>query len=256
MNKPSTLDILHRIKPKIDAALPAQPEPFVQHVGERAFVNMPFREVSFLQRPVMGQEPQGLGDAGEERLRYYTEFEGRLVSSGTNLNGATWTDEDLQFGLSSVAGGPLNYLHEARTVVGCLMEAEQDALTSGETFIKVRGVVWNWLYPGVVGELQENYSRDSAWLSMECVSKSVQCISCGTSVAYHAARNPALACDHILNRSAPVRFAAPTFLGAALIFPPESPGWPGATVDYVSLQVAKLVDDSAVLARKEKEGDE
>lgn len=50
---------------------------------------------------------------------------GRFVEADTpNGNGALWTTEDLQLGASTVAGGPLNWLHDERKIIGTLLAAD------------------------------------------------------------------------------------------------------------------------------------
>lgn len=55
----------------------------------------------------------------------FTYLRGRFVEADSpNGNGAMWTTEDLQLGEASIAGGPLNWLHQEKKVIGALLGAE------------------------------------------------------------------------------------------------------------------------------------
>lgn len=54
---------------------------------------------------------------------HMTWLQGRFVEAEkANRNGAFWTTEDLQFGEMSVTHGPLNWLHEDKTVIGTIAD--------------------------------------------------------------------------------------------------------------------------------------
>lgn len=53
----------------------------------------------------------------------FTYLRGRFVEADTpNSNGALWTTEDLELGQNTVAGGPLNWLHDDRQIIGSLLD--------------------------------------------------------------------------------------------------------------------------------------
>lgn len=55
----------------------------------------------------------------------FTYLRGRFVEADhANDNGAMWTTEDLQIGGPTVAGGPLNWLHDDRKIIGSLLQGE------------------------------------------------------------------------------------------------------------------------------------
>ena len=55
----------------------------------------------------------------------FTYLRGRFVEADhANDNGAMWTTEDLQMGGPTVAGGPLNWLHDDRKIIGALLHGE------------------------------------------------------------------------------------------------------------------------------------
>jgi hypothetical protein len=69
---------------------------------------------------------------------------------------------------------------------------------------------------------------------MECVAQQKQCLDCGQVFDWKTPNE--LACAHLQTSNvAPRRLVNPTFVGGALIFPPEAPAWPEADV----MEVAK-----------------
>jgi hypothetical protein len=73
-----------------------------------------------------GQLPKELAERWEKAAGghpYMTWLQGRYVEAEkANRNGAFWSTEDLQFGEMSVKHGPLNWLHEERTVIGTIAD--------------------------------------------------------------------------------------------------------------------------------------
>lgn len=197
-----------------------QADPFLQVVGERAFFNSPIAE------PVLISSAD-----------FYTEFAGKMVAAAPNLNMATWYEEDLLHGLETVPGGPVNFLHDQSTVVGCITSANLAVSETQVTYIAIEGRLWNWLAPNIVERVVEEYQSRGAWLSMECVPEFLECQTCMTKVPFD--RVVLDGCVHMSPRTAAVRMGNPVFLGVALIIAPEAPGWPGATIDYISAAVEK-----------------
>lgn len=165
---------------------------------------------------------------------------GRLVEAErANRNGAFWSQGDLEFGLPSVAYGPLNWLHEERKIVGTLLNPrmvrsdDREASAAGlGPHIRTDAVMWKWLYPREAAMVSEYAAGGRAWLSMECISQQVQCVGpggCGQTVPYmdYQAKNER-SCAHLNERAAHRRFVNPIFQGAAVIVPPTQPGWANA----------------------------
>ena len=74
----------------------------LQSDSGRTIITAPLREVA--------QNNQG-----------FTYLRGRYVEADTpNQNGALWTTDDLQLGAPTVAGGPLNWLHQETKIIGAL----------------------------------------------------------------------------------------------------------------------------------------
>jgi len=169
----------------------------------------------------------------------YVHLAGRFVEAGKeNNNGALWSEQDLQFGLPTVAYGPLNWLHEERKVVGAISEAryvdrEAAAAQDSNPYIAAGAVAWKWLYPREVAQLKDYAEQKKAWYSMECISREIACGSCSGSYAYSDVMLRKDGCEHIRERSASRRFVDPIFMGGAIIVPPVKPGWANAHLDVV-----------------------
>lgn len=103
----------------------------------------PEREVA-LQTPVQEATPEAFVLSAESGRTIITTplreiaqindgfmyLKGRFVEADTpNSNGALWTTDDLQMGAPTVAGGPLNWLHQETKIVGALLDG---ALVAGE----------------------------------------------------------------------------------------------------------------------------
>ena len=175
---------------------------------------------------------------------HYLEISGAYVGSEVpNRNGALWTTADLEFGVPSVTHGPLNWLHEWRTVVGCITGAKlvRPAETAADTgrehpYIATTSVLWTWLYPDEARLVEQAAEWGRAWHSMECISETVLCAGengCGQSFPYMDMVR-GRACAHMKERSSTRRFQNPTFLGGALILPPARPGWAFANAEVKS----------------------
>ena len=232
----SYFEILDRLKP----VLPTVERPTPREVSRALVVDNPETGHTYVTVP--------LSRASLNPERFLTRLSGRLVGAGTNSNGQAWTGDDLAFGLPSVAGGPLNWLHQERTIIGALTGADlvgrQSAVLSGDRtipgqdeHIRADAVVWSFLYPREARTIAEAADAGQAYFSMECVSATVQCHGpdgCGALMPYAdaLARNGA-ACEHIRARAAARRFVDPVFQGAAVIVPPVQPGWTGAHLDLV-----------------------
>lgn len=185
---------------------------------------------------------------------FLLRLRGRLVEAEkANANGAFWSQDDLEFGLPSVAFGPLNWLHQERTIVGVLTdahlvkaEAAAAAAAGLGTHVVADATMWRWLYPQQARAVAQYSDESSLWYSMECISQEVACVGengCGTQVPYLDALNRTeKACEHLRERSSYRRFVNPIFQGAAIIVPPTKPGWASADL-AVQRQAAAYVED-------------
>lgn len=148
---------------------------------------------------------------------------GPLVRAGEpNRNGALFLKEDLQFGLSSIAGQPITVNH-GEFAVGWIETAALAAQPDLGDFINMEARVWATRFPTVWSQTEQAHASGNAFFSMECVPSKVGCQGCGVETATMDG-----ACDHIIRRTAARRQINPTFIGAALVLPPEKPGWADA----------------------------
>jgi hypothetical protein len=176
----------------------------------------------------------------------FTYLRGRMVGADTpNQNGALWTTEDLQLGERTVAGGPVNWLHQETKIVGCLMDGQmvsgrEAAATGVGNHIVSTAAIWRFLFPRETATMEAAAKDGQLYQSMECVSRSVACTGtesnpgCGQEVDYAAydAKGPDL-CSHLRERSHARRFIDPIFLGTAVIVPPVQPAWANASLEVV-----------------------
>lgn len=161
---------------------------------------------------------------------------GKFVGADVpNRNGALWSAGDLSMARASVVNGPLNWLHEARHVIGTLARADyvEPAQTADATpatvqpHITADAAIWRWIWPDEAYVVQQASDQGALWYSMECISKEVACAGpngCGNSTTY-AQYMAGMACAHIAQRASVRQFVNPVFLGGAVIVPPTRPGW-------------------------------
>ena len=198
---------------------------------------------------------------------FLLRLSGRLVEAEkANQNGAFWAQEDLEFGMPSIALGPLNWLHDERRVVGVLTDArmvnrEAAAAVHLGPHVVSDAVLWKWLAPREAAAVEHYAGQRQAYYSMECVSRQIACVGengCGHVMDYLDAQNKTeRACEHVKEHSSARRFVSPIFQGAAIIVPPTKPGWSNADLT-VQRQAAAAAEKASVevpgLSTSEVEG--
>ncbi len=193
--------------------------------------------------------PAGLYERAATPNPHYLWIQGAFVGAErANRNGALWSTGDLELGNITVPHGPLNWLHEARKVIGTITDAamvappETAADDLEQPYIAARSAVWRWLYPDEARCVEMGAEARQLWYSMECVSRQVACVGeggCGAAFPYMAVVSAAEeVCAHIRAKSATRRFVDPIFLGGAVILPPVRPGWPGAHAELLTQAAA------------------
>lgn len=180
---------------------------------------------------------------------FLLHLSGRLVEAEkANENGAFWTQGDLEFGMPSIALGPLNWLHDERRVVGVLTDArmvnrEAAAAVSLGPHVISDALMWKWLAPREAAAVEHFSEQRQAYYSMECVSREIACVGengCGATMDYLDAQNKTeKACEHVKEHSSARRFVNPIFQGAAIIVPPTKPGWSNADLSVQRQAAAK-----------------
>lgn len=241
----SLLEVMARVKPKLprvrrEAALVATPV----EVPDLLVVDNLDTEKTYLTMPV---ERAGLvADDFLMRLR------GRLVGEGVNRNKAAWNGNDLQFGLPSVASGPLNWLHEDRHIIGTLTDARlREQAGQVEKHIEADSVIWSYLFPRESALVERAAEDSKLYYSMECVSREVECAGatgCGAKMSYlDSLHRTEKACQHVRERASVRRFVDPIFQGAAVILPPKAPGWANANI-AIMREAERVMPEAAALA--------
>lgn len=164
---------------------------------------------------------------------------GRYVQANNlNKNGHFWSFDDLKSGEDSIRHTPVNALHEWNQPIGTVVQTkmvQREASADGPAYpeIQALSVVWGANFPELAQLIRKAHSDKELFYSMECVSESKQCLTCERVFPYAASAMET--CEHLAaDATAPRRFINPTFLGAALIFPPESPAWPDAEITEVA----------------------
>lgn len=184
---------------------------------------------------------------------HYLWMEGAFVGAEEpNRNGALWSTADLEFGEFTVKNGPLNWLHEARHVIGSIVDGRlvtpTDVASEGAAavpHIRATAAVWKWIFPDEAQVIEFAAEVGKLFYSMECISEEVKCVGdngCGESFSYQKAMS-GRACDHIRDHASIRQLVNPTFLGGAVIVPPVRPGWAHSDVNL--LRQAAAFSESA-----------
>lgn len=261
----SNLELLNDLRQRYGTVLPKPKVDNVADIGdyqgpERAFVvhaesgrtviTAPMREIAMAN--------QG-----------FTYLRGRFVEADTpNANGALWTTEDLQLGEVTVAGGPLNWLHDETSIIGSLLDGQmvnaREAAADGGigNHIVATAAVWRFLFPEQAAIIEKAAAGGDLYFSMECVSRQVACVDtpgrpgCGEAFDY-GDYDAGRTCAHLREKSSVRRFIDPIFLGGACIVPPVKPGWADANAEVVR-QAAALREtaglDDGSLTRQQADG--
>lgn len=175
--------------------------------------------------------------------RAFSYVTGRYVQAETaNQNGAFFAADDLLFGAPSVAYGPVNMLHDERSIVGTISEAN---LHEGDekfgTHITTCNVLWKYLYPQVVAGIEKASESAELWQSMEAVAEQIQCMGCDAEFDYGTwMRDKSSGCEH-LTKGGTRRLVRPTFLATGIILGASRPAWADADVE-VRKESAKLAE--------------
>jgi len=172
----------------------------------------------------------------------FTYLRGRFVEADrANANGAMWTTEDLQLGGATIAGGPLNWLHDERQIIGSLLQGEmvegREEASIGNHIV-ADAAVWKFLFPRQADTIERAAADRNLYYSMECISRAVACVEtagrpgCGEEFSY-GDYDAGRCCNHLRERSSIRRFVDPIFLGGAVIVPPVQPGWAHAEAEVL-----------------------
>lgn len=169
-----------------------------------------------------------------------------------NSNKQFWSLGDLRMAQPTVDHAPLNVLHRPRHIVGAFTNTEmiypKDAESAEEgvsrPYIEALAAFWKYYFPEELAVVEHAHNQGALFFSMECVSETVTCAGddgCGQEFAFVGPRSPSY-CDHLNARSSIVQLNKPHFLAGALIVPPASPGWSGASIKEIA-ELYKGQDD-------------
>ncbi|WP_460791240.1 hypothetical protein [Nocardioides maradonensis] len=214
-------------------------------VPERAFVMTAASGRTFITAPLREISAANSG---------FTYLRGRMLGADyPNANGAFWTAADLELGEKTVAGGPVNWLHDDTKIVGSLLdgqyvpEREQAASGTHQAHIVSTAAIWKFLFPAEAAVIEAAAADGQLMQSMECVSRAVACLDgpnglsgCGEEFSY-SDYNAGKTCEHLRQRSSMRRFVDPIFLGTAIIIPPVRPADAHASME-VMRQAAESVE--------------
>lgn len=242
----SILDLRERLMPRLESPTSVPTAPVLVEEAVRYSETPPVLVVEGKERLTLTAPAMELLREQSDNLamqmvnRLYMQLRGRFVEAEkANGNGAYWSAGDLETGLPTVAGGPLNWLHEERHVVGVLADAtyvdrEVAAAAGVGPHIAADATLWRWLYPQEALLVERAAQESKLWYSMECVAPQIECVGthgCGAKMPYlDALRREGAACEHVVKREATRRFIDPIFQGGALILGGVKPGWANADV--------------------------
>jgi hypothetical protein len=237
-------------QPLVEGDSVARAKAFVTTLGRRTYITGPAAS--------MGETAGGVRQPTVEEIAAdpMLTISGRFVGGEEpNRNNAFWSAGDLELSAARVAKGPLNWLHEARHIIGSITSADYVAARTPEAaeedgapsqpHITATAGIWRWIYPDEAYVVQNASDQNMLWYSMECISGEVACAGeagCGNTTTY-AAYLAGSGCDHIRERSTVRHFKNPTFLGGAVIVPPARPGW--ANADVKVMKTAQALAETA-----------
>lgn len=248
----TTMSILERIRPRIPREeARSAPAPALRSVPTFVVENPDTGKIVVTMPLEIPAEVAAGPSSGITAEDFLLRLSGRFVEAeAANANGAFWAQEDLEFGMPSIAHGPLNWLHDDRRVIGTitgatLVNREAAAKVNLNTHVRADSVVWRWLAGPEAAALEMYAGQKQAWYSMECISRQVACVGdngCGAVMDYLDAQNKTeRACAHVKERASSRRFVSPIFQGGAVIVPPTKPGWGLADLETMR-QAAKATE--------------
>lgn len=172
-----------------------------------------------------------------------------------NYNKQFWTYDDLRMAQPTVEHAPLNILHRPKHIVGAFTatemiypnnEAAADAtsdspMVGSNPYIEALAAFWTAYFPDELAIVEMAHNQGSLFFSMECVSDTITCAGdngCGQEFAFKGPKSDTY-CAHLNENASIKQLNKPLFLAGALIFPPASPGWGGASINEISNLLAK-----------------
>lgn len=181
---------------------------------------------------------------------------GKFVEADNpNRNNQFWALDQLQMAQPTIQYAPMNLLHRARDIVGVFVDTEM-MYPKGEAaaepvpapehpYIEALGAFYKFYFPDELKIVEAAHATGTLFFSMECVADTITCSGgsgCGKEFNYQGPKS-ADYCEHLNTGLSVKQLNTPHFLGGALIFPPERPGWAGAEVKDLSKLVSTYTDE-------------
>lgn len=178
--------------------------------------------------------------------KWFTQLSGKYVGAGVpNRNKDLMTLGDVEFGLPTVAGSPVNLLHISSMVLGAVTEARMIHDAAIGSHLEIDASLWNWINGSKVAMVHKASADGQLFLSMEAIPEQVQCGNCAAVFAFE----DDAVCAHLLDHTAVRRLINPTFVGAGIILGGAEPAWPDATASVVSACTAEVEHATLGLTR-------
>ena len=176
-----------------------------------------------------------------------------VEADNANKNGQHWELSGLRLGLPTIQHSPMNIDHHRSEIVGTLVGAELLYPTSDNSdvinpYIEVLGAFWRAYFPETLQKIESAYNQGKLFFSQECIGTHVTCSgenSCGQSFDYKGPFHESY-CEHINNRTSNRTIENPHFVGAALIVPPNKPGWGSADITDIASKTSDEVANAII----------
>lgn len=161
-----------------------------------------------------------------------------VEADNANSNGQYWSLEDLQLKQPTIQHSPMNVAHRPTNIIGTYVASEMLYPTTSEAnpYIETVGAAWKYYFPDELAMVEAAYNVGALYQSMECISDTITCVGpngCNETFDYRGPMDSSY-CEHIRDRSGFRQLNNPHFLAGALIYPPDRPGWKGASVNELS----------------------
>lgn len=173
-----------------------------------------------------------------------------IEADNANSNGQQFALDDIRTNKPSLNHAPLNIDHQPHNIVGTLVASDLVYAMKGEAnpHLEVVSAIWKYYFPETLRKIEEAHEMGSLFYSMESIGESVTCTGdagCGETFKYAGPMSDTY-CDHIKDRASAKLINNPQFLAAALILPPNRPGWKSAYINEMAQQVSNEEKDRVI----------
>jgi hypothetical protein len=201
----------------------------------------------------------GLVDDGSGSLKAWTERHVRsdpdirwlvgnyVEATKPNNNGHIFPLDELTAAQHTLAGKPLNMLHQEQHIGGSFAGAQlvdpwgKEMVASidandpamANPYVEAVAGVWHSRFPFEYHEIQQAHKEGTLFLSMEAIPQEVSCPTCEVRADFGGFESAAY-CAHMMGATGPKRLHNPCFAGGAVIIPPVRPGWDRADVRTIA----------------------